>query len=217
MFSLRIKTIASFIEPHDQVIDIGCDHAYLPIYLVKNKLLTHALASDCNQNAYLMAQENVKKYHLTKKITIYLSDGLKQIPQDNIDTIVLAGMGCHTILTILEDIDKFNIKKIIIQSNNNLAYLRKKMAKKKFYLQKEKVIYENKHYYVIGVYTKTYNHLTLLEQQFGLFDPNNHAYYLSLYNTWDHIDKKLSYQDNGFKKLKIKVRKLGLKIFIRRK
>ena len=51
MNSLRLKTVASFINQDDKVVDIGCDHAYLSIYLIKNKFCKKVIASDINENA----------------------------------------------------------------------------------------------------------------------------------------------------------------------
>ena len=214
MKSLRMETLASFIEPDDKVIDIGCDHAYLPIFLVQKKLCQKVIASDINKNALQMAQKNIKKNHLEKDIKTFLSNGLTDILDKDIDTVVMAGMGSHTILEILKTGEGFDINKIIIQSNTDLPILRKNLRKQGYYLQKEKVVYENHHYYLIGVYTHEYNHLSLHEKWFGIFDASNHDYYLHLYNELLQIEKKLSFKKNTFSKTKILFKKILLKTYL---
>lgn len=191
MLSLRLQTIASFVENDDYVADIGCDHAYLSIYLTKNNLCKKVIATDINKNALNEAFKNINKERLEDKIPVYLSDGLTNIPDKNIDTLIISGMGTSTILKIVKNSKNFNIKKLIIQSNNDLYKLRKNMMKLGFYLQKEKVIYEKNHYYVVGVYTKKYNHLSIREKYFGTYDSSFHDYYINEYNSLLNINKKI--------------------------
>ena len=73
MINKKLKAIASFINKHDTVIDIGCDHAYLAIYLKENKLCKNVYASDINQNALNIA-----------KLCEYLGAGRKS-KEDEID------------------------------------------------------------------------------------------------------------------------------------
>ena len=204
MKSLRLATIASFISSEDIVADIGCDHAYLSIYLAKNDLCKHVIATDINENALNVAKNNIKKNKLGKKIKTYLSDGLQSINDFDINTLVISGMGTNTILHILDHAKEFKLDKLIIQSNNELYKLRSKLPKYGFYLQKEKVIYEKKHFYVIGVYKKNTTSLSLREKLFGKYDATNIHYYLSIYNELLNINRKVK-----FKKIKEKIKILG--------
>lgn len=202
MKSLRLSTIASFVENDDILGDIGCDHAYLSIYLVKNNLCKKVIATDVNINALNVAKSNIKKNKLSNEIETYLSDGLQNVCDKEINTLVISGMGTNTILHILDHAKEFNLNKLIIQSNNELYKLRNKLPKYGFYLQKEKVIYEKKHFYVIGVYKKVKKYLTLREKLFGKYDATNSHYYLSLYNEFLNINKKVR-SKNVKEKLKI--------------
>ena len=56
----RLEAICSFLTTEDKIIDIGCDHAYVPIYMAK-KGATHILATDIHENALNVAKENIKK------------------------------------------------------------------------------------------------------------------------------------------------------------
>lgn len=187
MKSLRLRTIASFVSYGDSVIDIGCDHAYLPIYLVENKICAKAIATDIHAQALLHAENNIAKHGLSHKITTILSDGLDCVSQINSDTIILAGMGTSTILHILKKVSKKYIKKLIIQSNNDLYLLRTSLLKKGYYLEEEKVIFEKGHYYVIGCYTLKFHFLSLRERLFGKYKKENLSYYQFLLDEYNLI------------------------------
>ncbi len=155
MLSLRLKTIASFLNKNDNVIDIGCDHGYLSIYLKKTVGCLHVLATDINQNALNNAINNIKKQKLADQIKTILSDGLKNIDVKDYNTIVISGMGTSTILDILSDEDKLkNINKLIIQSNNDYYELRKEITKKDYYINNEKIVYDKEKYYLIIEFKK---------------------------------------------------------------
>ena len=127
--SKRLETVASFIDKKDKsVIDIGCDHGLLSIFLAEKYQKLNIIASDVNDNALESARRNVSKYKLEDRIDIRLGSGLSVIKEsDHIDTIVIAGMGANTIIGFLKYYqDKLkNIKKIIIRSNTDLYFLRK--------------------------------------------------------------------------------------------
>ncbi len=194
MSRIRISTIASFITKEDKVADIGCDHAYLAILLIKEKLCDFVIASDINQNALKNAQQNIKKEKLEKEIPIVLSDGLDKIDQDNIDTIVISGMGTSTIFHIIQKVKKERIKKIILQSNNDLHWLRKKMPTYGYFLQDEKIIFEKGHYYSIGNYTQKRKIRKLRELYFGIYKEEYKEYYQFLYNDLLKINKKIPFK-----------------------
>lgn len=189
MPSKRIQTLASFISSTDKVLDVGCDHCYLGIYLIESKKIASLLASDVHQKVLEKAKENVLNAGLENQIQLFLTDGLQNIDKDY-DTVVLAGMGTHTILKILNfNLDK--IKKLVVQSNNELPLLRRALLKKGFYLEEEKVIYENKHYYVIGKYSRNLKRMKLVEKYFGTYHEEHQSYYRYLYDKLEAIYKKV--------------------------
>lgn len=175
MARLRIEAIASFISKEDKVIDIGCDHAYLAIHLVRNKMCQKVVASDIHENALKSAKKNIQSAGLEKEIPTYLADGFLTIHED-VDTAVLSGMGASTILHILKE-KPVGIKKLVLQSNNDLYFLRCSLEKIGFYLNQEQVVFEKGHYYVIGLYTLHGKRLSKREKRFGLYDKKNNLYY----------------------------------------
>ena len=153
--SKRLLTIASLINKKDNVIDIGCDHGYLSIYLKEKLNLKNILATDIKQSALNSAISNIAKYNLQNQIKIALSNGLCDIDTSNYNCLIIAGMGTSTILNILKDQSKLkSITKIIIQSNNDLAKLREQMSINGYMITNEKVIIEQQKYYVIIEFKK---------------------------------------------------------------
>ena len=72
--SSRLKALADYIEDNDSMVDIGCDHGLLDIYLTLNKKNVKVIASDVNENALNNAKKNIKKYNLEDKISKRKSD-----------------------------------------------------------------------------------------------------------------------------------------------
>ena len=194
MRSLKLKAIAFFIGKKDKVIDIGCDHAYLGIYLKQNNLCKSVIASDINENALNNAKNNIKRSKLEKDIKCILSDGLNDIEESLYDTVVIAGMGTKTIKEILSNKEKLkNVKKIILSSNNEQYELRKFMQKRNYTLEDEKIIYEKNHYYVISKYIYGKQKLKKQELLFGLIKLEKKKYYNYLFNENKKILKKVPF------------------------
>lgn len=167
--SERLKSIADFIDNNSNIIDIGCDHGLLDIYLVQSKENIKIIASDINNNALVNAIKNIKKYKLENTIKVIQSNGLNNIDTTNMDTIVIAGMGAHTITGILyNNLNKLkNINTIILQSNNDIDFLRKKIVSIGYYIEKENLIKEKNIIYTIIKFKKGHKHYTRKELYFG--------------------------------------------------
>ena len=151
MLSKRLKAIASLIPENDNIIDIGCDHALLDIYLTLNNN-NSCIAADISEKVINSAQKNINNYRLQNKIQTVVSDGISNIEIKNKSTIVISGMGTHTILEIVSKINKNEINKMIIQSNNNLYKLRKGINKLGYKIELEQVVYDKNKYYTIIVF-----------------------------------------------------------------
>ena len=148
--SNRLKEIASFIPDNIKMVDIGCDHALLDIYLFKNR-------------------KNIKKYKLDKFIETRLSNGLDNINSNEIDTIVISGMGSHTIVGILRMNQKklINVDNIIIQSNNHIDFLRERILELNYYIDSEKLVKDNNIIYTIISFKKGKEKYNKKEIYFG--------------------------------------------------
>ena len=151
--SNRLKAIVEFVSKEDRIVDVGCDHGLLSIYLVENKLVSKVIASDINQNALNSAINNIKKRNLD--IETVLSDGIKDVDLKGINTLVISGMGTNTILHILGDASRLkNVKKLIIQSNNGYELLRSELNNKGYYLKDEVYTFDKAKWYITCCFVK---------------------------------------------------------------
>lgn len=191
----RLKTVASFVLESDAkfIIDVGCDHALLDIYLFQCNDKLKIVASDINEGPLLKAEENFLKYSCFNKIKLEKADGISNI-NDNTDTIIISGMGMENIIKILTQ-DKSNIsnvKRLIISSNNKYEILRFKICNLGFYINKEKIIYEDGKYYIIIEFIKGNSKYTKKEFYFGPCLLKNkdklfYEYYLEMKNIKEQI------------------------------
>lgn len=154
--SKRLEVISSFVEDNSRVIDIGCDHGLLSIYLVNKYKNIKVIASDINRNALDTAINNIKKEGLDGRIETRLGNGLDVVSSDEIDTIVIAGMGANTIVGILKYApDKLvNVNNIIIQSNTDLYFLRKNITSLGYYIEDEILVEDKNIIYTVIKFNK---------------------------------------------------------------
>ena len=117
--SKRLKTVADLVlsKESNKIIDVGCDHALLDIYLIQNNENLKVVASDNKKAPLENARKNIEKYSFLNKIELKLEDGINNI-DDEIDTIVISGMGKETIIDILKKGNLNNIKRLIISSKD---------------------------------------------------------------------------------------------------
>lgn len=198
--SKRLLSIANLVSDNSKVVDIGCDHGLVSIYLAMNKQNISIIASDINQNALDNAIKNINKYHLEDKIKVCLSNGLDNI-NDEIDTIIISGMGGHTIVDILtNNQEKLNtVNNIIIQSNNDIEYVRRKIVKLGYCISKEELILDKNIYYTVILFTKGKKKYTNKEYYFGpillkenskIFIERKNNEYTKLVNIKNNIPKR---------------------------
>ncbi len=144
ILSKRLEEIASLVET-EKVIDVGCDHALLSIYLTKEKE-KECIAVDISPNVILRAKKNIERYQLQDKIQILVNDGIKNIPLTGDETIIIAGMGSTTILKIIEEVKE---NPLIVCSNNDQEFLRRGLVKKGYFIEEEKVVFSKNRYYIL--------------------------------------------------------------------
>lgn len=153
MLSHRLKSLGDWLESCDTLADIGSDHAYLPIYLLKNDKIQQALIIEINEKPLKKAIDMTIKEKVNEQCRFFLSNGLRKV---NVlaSTYVLAGMGSETILDIIhQDIKTFRkANQIVIQSNSKWSFLRKKMHQLGFNLLDEKLILDRKKEYLFLKY-----------------------------------------------------------------
>lgn len=83
--------------------DIGSDHAYLPIYLIKNKQVKSAIATDVNSGPVKISQRRLRSYNVEGQVSVRQGNGLQAIKPGEAEVIVIAGMGGILIRDILNE------------------------------------------------------------------------------------------------------------------
>ena len=178
----RLATRSAFINLDDKVIDIGCDHNMLAIYnYLERKIII--IGSDINKEPLKIAQNNINKYDLSNILSLRLGNGLDTVT-DDINTVVISGMGCQTIIDILKDLHKYpNITKLIISPNNDFPILREKLNKMGLKIIKEVIVNENNKYYPVIEYQKGEEDIDYLFGKLDIKDINTINYFNYLIKT----------------------------------
>lgn len=150
----RLKAIADSISHCKNVADIGSDHAYLPIYLVKSKRVEKAIASDVNIGPSNISKARIKYYGLEGIIDVRVGYGLKVLEPNEVDVIVISGMGGLLIIDIIKE--SLNISRdaqmLILQPMKDSYLLRKWLVENSFDITDEEIVKEeNKFYEIIWV------------------------------------------------------------------
>ena len=148
--SNRLKQVADLVPAKVTALDVGCDHALLDIYLVKEKKVSKIYASDVNEKPLENAKENIKKEKLDKKIELLLGNGL-DVYKDGIDTVIISGMGGLTIKGIFKNNMQVTkkLKYIIISPNNYQRDIKEFLTKNGFIISDEKLVEDKKIMYQV--------------------------------------------------------------------
>lgn len=212
MLNKRLLEIAKLVPRKYNVIDIGCDHALLDIYLTLYNENT-CIAADISKKVIENAENNIIKYNLQDKIKTIVSNGVENIKIKKNSVIVISGMGTHTILDIVSKINKNSIFKLIIQSNNNLFELRKGFNKLGYVIEKEKIVLDRNKYYTIIVFDKGNIKHNNIELKYGkniIIDSDYKKYINFLIEKNNIIINKLK-NKHLLKKIKLKLENNKLK------
>ncbi len=130
--------------------DVGTDHAYIPIFLIKSGKIRSAVAADINLGPTRRAEENIKGHGLSGKIQTILSDGLDNVADDAYDTVIIAGMGGMLISEIIERSRRKRDALFILQPMTAIPRLRFYLYSQGFEIVDEQLCREgNKIYTVI--------------------------------------------------------------------
>jgi tRNA A22 N-methylase len=146
----RLLLCAGFVCKGDRVADIGCDHGYLGIYLLKNGIASSVIASDVREGPLQSAIRNAHKYGVGDNMSFYLSDGVSNIPRD-FDTLVCAGMGGDTMVHILESAPwlKNEQYRMILQCQSKTPLLRRYLSENGWRIYEESVLRDGKFLYTV--------------------------------------------------------------------
>lgn len=146
----RLQLCANFVRPGAKLVDIGTDHAYLPVWLEKQGLIRSAVAADIRSGPLANAEENLRRYE-TEHITVRMSNGLEAILPEEAEDIVIAGMGGELIAQILAQVPwvRQEERRLILQPMTCAPELREYLRNNGFVVLQEEAVESRSHVYSV--------------------------------------------------------------------
>ena len=152
--SMRLERVAANVPAGARLADIGSDHGYLPVALMRRGAIAAAVAGEVAATPFHAAERKVRDNALEQHISVRLADGLAAIePADAITAISLCGMGGETIRDIL-DSGRAHLsgqERLILQPNGGEQPLRQWLMDNGYRIVREELLQENRFYYEIIV------------------------------------------------------------------
>lgn len=146
----RLLAVAGLVPKNARVADIGTDHAYLPIYLRTEGIADSVIACDISSGPLDVAKKNIHKSGVSR-VSTRLCNGLEGIQPNEVDTVVIAGMGGEMIAQIIADAEwlKSGEYTLILQPMSSAAQLRRFLCDNGFYVEAEHAVSSNRRIYSV--------------------------------------------------------------------
>ena len=208
----RLKEVGNLVDNGSSFLDIGCDHAFLDIYLAqdKNKKFKKIVASDNKEGPLEQAKNNINQHKLKDKIELRMGNGLDVYTND-LDTIIISGMGGRNIIGIFKSHPECfkTIDTLILSPNNYQMDVRKYLISVNYYIEDEILIKDGKHIYQIMKFKKGKRKYSKKEIFFGPKLLLNKDMMFNMYYTKELTSREiiLSLLPKGFSFRKLKLKK----------
>ncbi len=152
----RLYKIASFVTDGKRIADIGTDHGYIPVYLLKNNKIPFAILADINKGPLENARKEVRHNSLENKTDLRCGSGIEVLEKGEVDEIIIAGMGGILIADILEAKKEVaqNAEKLILQPMQAQEELRKYLLNNGYEIMEETL--ENEDFRIYEIMTAKY-------------------------------------------------------------
>lgn len=186
MLSKRLKFIADKVKENSNVLDVACDHGLLAIYLEKEKNCK-VIASDIKKSAIEGGLVNKDKFY--SNVEFFVADGLDKL-NDDIDTVIIAGLGSQTVIEIL-DTDLKNVNTLIVSVQKDLEDFRRFIHTKGFKIEESLVF--DKRYYNVFYLTKGIEKYSNIEYKYGkdlIDNKENINYFKDLQKRYENREDK---------------------------
>ncbi len=145
----RLRTVADRVPRGARLADVGTDHAYLPAWLLLAGKIPSAVCTDLRPGPLERAGETVRTWGVADKVSLRLCDGLKGVAPEEVDCVVIAGMGGETILHILEEAPWAAGKPCVVQPMSSLSDLRAGLGALGLHVASETIAKEGETLYVV--------------------------------------------------------------------
>lgn len=174
--SRRLSLIAGFVNEGSSVCDVGTDHGYLPAFLYLSGRCKSVIATDINEKPLQSARKNLERFG-ADAVRLVLCDGLSAVEQENIDTVIIAGMGGEVISGIIDRADfvRDDSVRLILQPTTASKELRIFLAKNGFTVEQEQAIIENNKIYSVMVvrFTNKKHNISEAQSVIGILKPDD--------------------------------------------
>lgn len=149
VLSGRLRAVASMVTQGSRVCDVGCDHGFVSIYLVEQKISPYVLAMDVREGPLGAAKEHVSKRGLGPYIETRLSDGLHNYEAGEADSLVCAGMGGRLMMRILgaDRAKTDSFRELILQPQSEVGQFRAWLREQGYRVADEKMVEEDGKFY----------------------------------------------------------------------
>ena len=145
----RLAKLARLVSAGTSLADVGTDHGYLPVYLLQKGVITHAIASDINALPLEHARRTAAEYGITHGIDFRLCAGLDAIRAQEVDTVVIAGMGGETIIEILKNAPWTRQKTLLLQPMTKAELLRVWLTENGYQITQEYLVRDKDTLYAV--------------------------------------------------------------------
>lgn len=148
--SPRLRACCNFIFPGDRVADVGTDHGYLGIWLLQEGIARSIIAADIVPGPLSAAKANAEKYGVTDRMEFCLSDGVQAVPRD-FDTLVCAGMGADTMISILTAAPwlRDSRYRLVLQCQSKTPMLRRYLSDSGWRITEESLLRDGRFLYTV--------------------------------------------------------------------
>lgn len=155
--SPRLAEVANLVRHGSVVADVGTDHAYLPIYLLKTGVAKSAIATDVRDGPLVHARDNAEFYRVKDNIKVYRTDGLNGIDFYAPNDIMICGMGGELILRIVTECEytKREGVRLLLQPMSSFSELRYGLSEKGYSPESESLVRDGHMIYQVAVYVYT--------------------------------------------------------------
>ena len=168
----RLLSCADFVRAGAVFADIGTDHGYLPIFLLKTGRIERAYLSDVNSGPLSSAERNAAAEELTDRCEFILTDGAAALSGKGITDYAICGMGGELIARIIEDAPhlKDGSVRLILQPMTKQEHLRRCLALTGFTILHERFSFDAGKYYVtmVAEYCGERREISFEEAELGL-------------------------------------------------